>query len=306
MSSIINKYRTALNSSPLALAIKRIFPRWTASRLYKYYFGRKINWQNPTEFNEKIRWIQFNTDTSRWTLLADKFLVRKYLEDKGYGNMLVKLYGVWENAEEIDFDQLPESFVLKTNHGSGGVYVVKDKSKVNLNQIKKDLNHSLSETFGVQTAEPHYFPIKPLIIAEEVLTQDGNVSKDLIDYKFFCINGNPQFCAVMYNRDIDHHTYDVRLYDIDWNDISHLLGKYKHTKVGSMDIPVPKTFEQMKKFCLDVCKDFPFVRMDFYETNGKLYFGEFTFTPAACTGAPLGIIPCNILSEKLILPEKTK
>lgn len=301
MNSIFRNLRKTLRSSKLNLSIKRIFPKFYADRLYKIYFGRKINWKNPTEFNEKIRWLQFNTDTTKWSLLADKYRVRKYLEERGYGDMLVKLYGVWDSADDIDFDKLPESFVLKTNHGCGSVYVIDDKSKANLNHIQQELNKSLSEKYGVKTAEPHYFPIKPVIIAEESLHQDGNISESLIDYKFYCIYGEPQFCAVIFNRDIEHHKYEVRLYDMNWQDISHLLRKYSPTKRGLTEIPKPKTFEKMKSFCQEVCKEFPFVRMDFYETNGKLYFGEFTFTPAACTGGSLGKRACQILSDKISL-----
>lgn len=301
MKSVYRNLRKAFSSSKFSLNIKKFFPKWYADRLYRKDFGRNINWKNPNEFNEKIRWLQFKTDTSTWSLLADKYRVRKYLEERGYGNMLVKLYGVWENADEIDFDKLPKSFVLKTNHGCGSVYVVNDKSKVNLPQIRQELNKSLSEIYGIKTAEPHYFPIKPVIIAEEILHQDGDVSESLIDYKFYCTYGEPQFCAVMFNRDIEHHKYEVRLYDQNWQDKSHLLGKYSHTKIGSAKIPRPKTYEEIKSFCLELCKEFPFVRMDFYETGGKLYFGEFTFTPAACTGAPLGPLPCQILSEKIHL-----
>ncbi|MDE7412467.1 MAG: hypothetical protein K2N05_01575 [Muribaculaceae bacterium] len=293
------------NIKSLIKSIKRSYitkfctPKKLAEFLYYNNFGRKIDWKCPTEFNEKIRWLQFSTDTSKWTLLADKYLVRKYLEDKGYGDMLVKLYGVWENAENIDFDKLPKSFVLKTNHGCGSVYVIKDKTKIDLNTIKNELNKSLSEKYGINTAEPHYFPIKPVIIAEEILFQDGNLSSSMIDYKLYCTYGEPQFCAVMFNRDIECHKYDIRLYDNNWQNISHLLGKYSHTNLGLTEIPRPKNFEKMKNFCRDLCKEFPFVRMDFYETDGKLYFGEFTFTPAACTGAPLGPVPCKILSDKI-------
>ncbi|MBD5195135.1 MAG: hypothetical protein HDS84_00050 [Bacteroidales bacterium] len=277
--------------------IKKLFPKFEANRLYNRYFGRNINWKNPTEFNEKIRWMQFKTDTSKWTLLADKYKVRKYIEDQGYGELLVKLYGVWDNAEDIDFDKLPESFVIKTNHGCGSVYIVKDKSKVNYEEIRQKLAKDLKEEFGIITAEPHYRKIKRKIIAEELLHQDNSQSSSLIDYKFYCVHGEPQFCGVMFNRDIATHRYNVRLYDNDWNDISGLLGK--DVNKGDKGISKPVNFDKMKEFCRNVCKEFPFVRMDFYECDGKLYFGEFTFTPAACTGGSLSKDACDILSKKM-------
>ena len=284
--------------------LRRFFPKWHANRLYKAQFGREIDWINPIEFNEKLRWLQFNTDTTKWTLLADKYRVREYLEKKGYGDMLVKLYGVWDKAEDIDFSILPNKFVIKTNHGCGEVYVVKDKRKEDLEKIRSILKKDLSKPFGEETAEPHYLKIKPVVFAEELLEQDGDFSSSLVDYKFYCIKGNPEFCGVMYNRDVTHHKYDVSLYDNNWNEINQFLGEFPHTTIKKTSIPRPQTFDTMKRFCQDICKEFPFIRMDFYECQGKLYFGEFTFTPAACTGAPLSPEACNILAEKIELPIK--
>ena len=277
--------------------LKTIFPKWQANRLYKNNFGRSINWNHPTEFNEKIRYLQFYSDTSKWPLLADKYRVRKYITEKGYEDILVKLYGVWKDAKDIDFSKLPNSFVLKTNHGCGSVYIIKNKQEANLEKIKRQLNKDLKESFGIDTAEPHYLKINPVIIAEELLRQDGNQSSTLIDYKFYCIYGEPQFCGVMYNRNIANRTYDVKLYDNDWKDITKFLAKTAH--VGNKDIPRPRNFDAMKEFCRKVCAEFPFVRMDFYESNGKLYFGEFTFTPAACSGGSIGPDALKILADQI-------
>lgn len=281
---------------------KKFFPKWQASRLYQFGFGRKINWKNPKEFNEKIRWLQFNTDISKWSLLADKYKVREYLEKKGYGNLLVKLYGVWEKAEDIDFSKLPDCFVIKTNHGCGSVYIVNDKHSIDLEQIRQKLKKDLSEKFGIETAETHYRNIKPVVIAEELLHQDGDFSSSLIDYKLYCTHGKNQFCAVMYNRTMSNHAYDINLYDNNWEDISGLIGSYPNVNSGKGMIPRPHNFDLMKRFCKDVCSEFPFVRMDFYECYGNLYFGEFTFTPGACFGRPLGEKACKILSDNMNLP----
>lgn len=280
--------------------IKKKFPKWVANKLYKQHFGRDIDWNHPTEFNEKLRWLQFNTDTSKWTVLADKYKVREYIESQGYGNLLVKLYGVWDKTEDIDFQTLPDSFVIKTNHGSGSVYIVKDKNKANLESIRENLKKDLADDFGTISAEPHYHLIPRVIIAEELLESGENESSSLVDYKFYCTYGEPQFCGVMFNRNIKSHTYNVRLYDNGWNDISHLLDE--NVNRGSHGISKPQNFEAMKEFCRKVCKEFPFVRMDFYECGGKLYFGEFTFTPAACTGGSLGKEACKILAEKIKIP----
>lgn len=285
----------------LSSVVLKTFPKWQANRLYRSIFNRNINWKNPTEFNEKLRWLQFYTDTSKWSELADKYRVRNYLQNRGYGDLLVNLYGVWDNADNIDFTKLPDSFVIKTNHGCGSVYIINDKNTVDLEAIRQNLKKDLNDKFGVATAEPHYLRIKPVVIAEELLRQDGDFSTSLVDYKMYCVKGEPVFCAVMYNRDIHGHRYDVNLYDNNWKEVNHLIADLHHTHRGQSVIPKPRNFERMKQFCKDMCSEFEFVRMDFYECGGKLYFGEFTFTPGACSGGSLGKEASQRLSEKINL-----
>ena len=257
-------------------------PQSWADELHKRRFGYSINWDNPRDLNEKIRWLQFNSNTDEWSRLADKYRVRDYVIEKGYATLLVKLYAKWDSAEDIDFTILPNSFVLKTNHGCGEVIVVKDKSTADLNGIRKKMRKYLQTPFGVWTAEPHYLKIHPCIIAEELLEQDGDISTSLIDYKFFCFKGKPVACGVFYDRNIATKKYGVTPYDMDWH--KHEEWRRKDIQTQCKDIPCPKSFELMKKACFDLASQFPFVRMDFYEVNGHPYFGEFTFTPAALTG----------------------
>lgn len=254
-------------------------PKIWADKVHKRNFGYTINWENPRDLNEKIRWLQFNSDTTLWSILADKYRVREYIESKGYGNILVKLYGKWDKADDIDFDQLPQSFVLKTNHGCGEIILVKDKTKIDITAIKKKIQKYLDTPFGVENAEPHYLKIKPCIIAEELLTPDTNFSSSLIDYKFYCFNGKPVACGVFYDRDIELHRNNITPYDMNWN--KHPEWRRNNTNTTIREIPRPITLEQMIKACNELASEFPFVRMDFYEVNGKLYFGEFTFTPGA-------------------------
>ena len=165
-------------------------PKELAEILHRKYFKKDIDWKNPRDFNEKIRWLQFYTNTDEWSRLADKYVVREYVREKGYGDILVKLYGKWDKARDIDFDSLPNSFILKTNHGSGEIIAVKDKRKVDLEKIRRKMQKYLDTPFGIITAEPHYLKIKPCIIAEELLVQDGGISSSLIDYKFFVFMEN--------------------------------------------------------------------------------------------------------------------
>lgn len=262
-------------------------PKKWADMLYQKKFGHPINWLHPYDLNEKIRWMQFYTDTSFWSVLADKYAAREYVMNKNYGNILVKLYGKWDKAVDIDFDKLPNSFVLKTNHGSGEIIIVKNKNEENLARIRKKMQAYLDTPFGILTVEPHYLKIKPCIIAEELLVQDGGISTSLVDYKFFCFKGIPFACGVFYDRNLEDHKNGVTPYDMEWK--KHEEWRNNSILSKCKDIPCPKTFNLMKQACKDLASQFPFVRVDFYEVNGRLYFGEFTFTPSALNGGSFSV-----------------
>ncbi len=261
----------------------RISPKWVANRRYRKKFGRNIDWNNPIEFNEKIRWMQFYTDTSLWSLLADKYRVRNYLEKQGFSELLVKLYHVWDTANDIDFESLPDSFVLKTNHGYGEVIIVTNKQSANLEEIRHKIQKYLDTPFGYETAEPHYLRIKPVIIAEELLPNDSSFSTSIVDYKFYCFHGKPYCCGVFYDRNTNKN---ATFYDMNWNRHDEWRAE-RLRNMPQKDVPCPTTLTQMINACEKLASPFPFVRMDFYESNGKLYFGEFTFTPAALSGGSL-------------------
>lgn len=271
-----------------------------AGLIYKQNFKRRLNWENPQNLSEKINWMKFYSDTTLWTECADKYRVRKYVESKGLGNILVKLYGVWENAYDIDFNSLPNSFVLKTNHACGTVLLVKDKNKLDIQQTKNKLNEWLQITIGKATAEPHYLGIKPCIIAEEYLNVDSDES--IVDYKLFCVNGETELVMVCSERKIGCGA-SISLYDKDWIYSPERLGEC-HANDNVPKIPKLKSFEQMKDYARILCKDFPFVRMDFYDIDGKIYFGEMTFTPKGGYCSTLTMKEQIRIGEKIILPKK--
>ena len=253
-------------------------PKQWANKLFCLSYGRSINWDDPKDMNEKQRWIQFMTDTSEWTKLADKYKAREYVASKGLSDILVKLYGVWDDTSLIDFSMLPNSFVMKTNHGCGDVMIVKDKAKIDEFLIREKFKEYLRKPYGYEAAEYHYLSIKPLVIAEELLVEDSNFSTSLIDYKFYVFHGEPQACAVFFNREIGTHNVSYALYDMNWNCIEN---NNKHMlDPNGVFIPKPHTLDQMIDACHRLTKQIPFVRLDFYEVNNKLYFGEFTFTPS--------------------------
>ena len=302
MMSFLRKFKLTLENTFLHIVFiyARNNPQWLANFRYRHSFGRNINWERPTEFNEKIRWMQFNTDTSKWSLLADKYRVREYLIGKGYEDILVNLFGQWDAAEDIDFEILPNSFVLKTNHGYGEVIIVKDKSQINQKKVRDKMRYYLSTPYGYETVEPHYLRIKPCIIAEELLPNDSVFSSSIVDYKFYCFSGEPVICGVYYNRDSKTHETQSSFYDMDWH--LHPDWQDPRKKTRCVEVPRPKYFDQMRKLCRDLCSEFPFVRLDLYESCDKLYFGEFTFTPGACSGGSLNPILFDVYGKMINLP----
>lgn len=255
-------------------------PRKLANRLYIDATGKKegINWEHPCDLNEKINWLKFNSDTSKWSELADKYSVRKYIEEKGFGHYLVPLFGVWNNADQIDFSQLPNSFVLKTNNGAGTVMVVEDKSVINEKEIRKILNKWLKNQFGLKQAEPHYLRIKPLIIGETILREESPLSSSLIDYKIWCFNGKAFGTWACYNR----HRFeaDTEWHDLEWKYRPEWSVFTNHYKDGHGKVPKPKNYEAMIYFAEELSKGFPQVRIDLYNIDGQIFFGEMTFTSA--------------------------
>lgn len=281
------------------IIIYSLFAKQIANRMYKNKFGRDINWTNPVEFNEKIRYIQFFTDTSLWITLADKWRVRQYIEQKGLPNILVKLYGVWQNPMDIDFSQLPSSFVLKTNNGCGDALVIKNKNDISEIKIKKMFYEKLSNVFGLNSAQIHYAKIKGCVIAEELLVNDCEYSSSIVDYKFYCFNGEPKFCGVFYDRKNNTHNMCVSFYDMQWN--KH--DEWKSTSYGkpSIDFPKPERMADMVDICKSLTKGIPFVRLDLYYINNKIYFGEYTFTPASCCGGSLNPLYFNYFGSLIKL-----
>jgi len=253
-------------------------PHLAANEEYRAVFHKDINWDNPTNLIEKIIWMQFNTDTSFWTLCADKYRVREYIEEKGYGEYLPNLYGHWDKVEDIDFDSLPNQFVLKANNGCGTVLIVKDKNKINIKESKTMLAKWLKEPFGYMGAQMHYLRIKPCIIAEELLHNDyeGISPNSMIDFKVWCINGVPESILVVFDRRNDIYCLD--LYDLTWNRKLDCLFFNGHYEFRQSLLPKPKCLDLMLTIATNISKSFPEVRIDFYVVSDRPVVGELTFT----------------------------
>lgn len=256
-------------------------PKAAADSVYYKTFAKHIDWDNPKDLNEKIHWMLIHTDTSLWTLCADKYRVREYVRKKGCGDLLVELYGMWNTPEEIDFDKLPEKFVLKANNGCGTVKLITDKRSINQKKLIHDMERWLKRPFGYMSAQSHYLCIKPCIIAEELLEESEKMKRispsSLIDYKVWCINGVPECILVILGREGKH--YFRQVFNTKWEKMPDVLAEETHHSLNTdIEIPKPSCLDQMLECSKRLSADFPEVRVDFYVIGNRLYFGELTFT----------------------------
>ena len=271
-----------------------------ADYLYYETFGRKINWSSPRDINEWINWLAFNTDTTEWSRLADKYAVRDFVTEKGLTDILIPLYGVWDDPNDIEFDKLPQSFVLKCNNGSGDVIIIRDKTKIKREDVIERLENNLHSKFGLESGEPHYLRIKPQIIAEQLLNKDLQEfeSTSLIDYKFWCCDGKVYFCWVDWNRDNLNHSLTVKIYDRDWHFCPQYHEQCNNFIVSNEEFARPSKWEKMIEIAEKLSVGFPQVRVDLYLIDGKIYFGEMTFTSACGRMTYLSDEAKRLLGEK--------
>lgn len=257
------------------------FPKQLIEYRFKGVYNRKFDWNNPQTFDEKVNWSKLMADTTEWPHLADKYAVRKFVEEKGYADSLVTLYGKWDKVEDIDWSKLPDRFVMKVNNGSGDIIICKDKAHLNIEECKRHFSKLLKKKFGYDMGELHYNKIKPCIIAEELLDAECQAfkSSSLIDYKIFSYDGKPAYIWVSFNR--TPHTLDVAVYDTDWKFHPEYSRTTEHFRLYNHELPRPASLDKMLEMASTLSKGFPFVRVDLYEVGNTPYFGEMTFTPGA-------------------------
>lgn len=269
-----------LNKESIYLYYKSLNVEDYKAALQDWYYqqtGKHIDVENPISFNEKIQWLKLYDSTPPKTQLADKYLVRQWIEETIGKEYLIPLVGVWNSADDINFNELPQQFVLKANHGSGWNIIVKNKDNLDIKKCKEKLNwwlrHNYAFNFGL---ELHYMNIKPRIIAEKYMSDLEN--GDILDYRFFCFNGIPRYIWVDSGSGTDHHKRNI--YDFDWK-----MQDYKVNYPNIIPEPEkPATLEKMRELATKLCKDFAFVRVDFYSIKENIYFGEMTFTPQSGVG----------------------
>lgn len=258
-------------------ALGLINPKLLSKILYKEKFGVSILDGTTESLNKKIFQLAFSHNSILWHALADKLMVREYVISKGYENILPRLYGYWKNANMIDASILPNKFVLKCNHDNGSVIVVEDKYSIDWDFIVSYYNKKLSKTFGITSAEPHYRHITPYVLAEEKLEDNKSFSTSLVSYKFFAFRGDTRYCQVVYDS-AEHKFQRSLIYDVNgWIKCPGFIIK----KEGETNIPCPETLNKMIEIVKNLSYTLPFVRVDLYEVDKKVFFSEMTFMPAA-------------------------
>lgn len=262
-------------------AIGTLSPKLITRLMYYRTFHKRLDLKNPKTLNEKIQWLKLYGDTSQWPLLADKYRVREYVEQKGLGDILVKLYGHWDHIEDVEWDKLPNQFVLKVNNGCGDILICKDKTKLDIPTINKVYGNLLKKKFGVELGELHYQKIKPCIIVEELLdaSKQNVVSSSLVDYKVWCLDGKPAYIFVYMDRQgCSAHSM---VYDLDWNPHPEYMTDSKRYDIIKITIPRPLYLDKMLEVAEKLSAGNPQMRVDLYEVNGNIYFGELTMTAAS-------------------------
>ena len=262
------------------LRILKTFRKWMSEEayitsLYKLKVGRELDLANPRTYTEKIQWLKLYDRNPKYTMMQDKYLVREYVSKMIGDEYLIPLLGVWERVDDIDFNSLPNQFVLKCNHDCASVIICRDKTSFNVMVAKEKLNRCLKRDYSIAGGEWAYRDIKRRIIAEQYM-HDNN-EKTLNDYKFFCFSGKAKIVMITSG---EAHTKERRLdfYDMDFNPLDIRRGEM--LKSGQ-PINKPLGIDELIPLVEKIADGIPFVRVDFYLINGHPYFGEIAFYPSS-------------------------
>ena len=261
--------RAILFGSRILHVDEMIPDKWYLQLLYRRIFNKKLDWNNPKTFNEKLFWMKLYDRRPEYTMMVDKYAVKKYVADKIGEEYIIPTIGVWDKPEDIDWDNLPNQFVLKCTHDSGGLVICRDKKSLNREKAMEKLRKSLKRNYYKAGREWPYKNVPHRIIAEKYM-EDTSVG-DLPDYKFFCFDGEVKALFVGTERGTGDVKFDY--YDADFN---HLDLIQEHPMSGRI-LPRPHNFEKMKMLASKLSKGIPQVRVDLYNINGSIYFGELTF-----------------------------
>lgn len=257
---------------------------WLPDKLYLHLFYRlrmkkRLNLKNPKTFNEKIQWLKLYDRKTIYTEMVDKYAVKKIIQDKIGQQYIIPTLGIWEKFEDIDFDKLPNQFVLKCTHDSGGIVICRDKNKLNINEARNKINKCLKQNYYKHGREWPYKNVKPRIIIEKYIPSEDN--EGLIDYRVYCFEGEP-YCIYVYqncaeNTEKKPDILSCDIYDIKWNRMPFR----QHSPQSKSGMTKPSNFEKMIEISKNLSMKTHFLRVDFYMVGNRIYVGELTLSPGS-------------------------
>jgi len=259
--------------------------------------GYKLDWNNIQTFNEKLQWLKLYNKNAFYTNMVDKYEVKKIIENKMGKEYVIPTIGVYNSWDEINFNSLPDKFVIKCTHDSGGVFICTNKEKLNKKSLRNRINKKLKRNFFYNAREWPYKNVRPRIIIEKYMIDE--YTSELRDYKFFCFNGKVKFFKIDFNRFTNHQ---ANYYDTDGNLLE--FGEKVCPPDFNAKLNMPYNLKKMIKLAEKISHNVPFIRVDFYEINKKIFFGEFTFYPAGGFGKFIPEKWDKIIGDMLELPNK--
>lgn len=287
-------------ASAFRCTLTRISPMLNTKVTYAVKFKRKLDLDNPVTLNDKILWLKFNTYWNNPVIkqCADKLRVRDYIASIGCHELLNELIAAYKHVEDIDWDALPQQFALKLNVGCGCNIIATDKSKLDIQETKKVLKKWMKQQYYLEHSEMQYKDVEKFILVEKYLgSKTGNLPED---YKFYCMNGKAKYVMLCADREAGKSA-QYFYYDRDWNKMQYSLSALENP---SFEMQKPQNIELAFEYAEKLSKDFPFVRVDLYIVDGKVYFGELTFTPSAGMDVTRLASTDKLLGEQLILNHK--
>lgn len=273
--------------------IYKLSPKIASYVLYTLSTRKILNLKNPTTFNEKLMWLKLNCEDDLVVKCADKYELRSYIKEYGYDEIMPKIYGVYEDVEDIEWDLFPKKFALKCTHGCGFNIICDNKEQLDIEESKKLLTRWMKTRYVFEAVETQYDKMKPRIICEEYIeTKSGLLPND---YKIYCFNGKPKLTLVCTER---NENVKLDFMDLDWNTMDIGASGWESGNLPEK----PICYEEMLEICKVLSKPFTFVRIDFYDFNGKPILGEMTFTPAGCAARYYNENGLKLLGEMIKLP----
>lgn len=255
-------------------------------KLFRLRMGYELNLDNPQTFSEKLQWLKLYNRKPEYTQMVDKYEAKKYVASIIGKEYIIPTLGVWDRVEDIDWKELPNQFVLKCTHDSGGLVICKDKSTFDIKKAVEKLKKSMKRDYFYYNREWPYKNVKKRIIAEKFIKVQGH--QDIPDYKFFCFNGEPKYCQVIRDRNTNE---TIDFYDMEWNHMPFIglvpvvkNGKISVTENGKTSVAKPSHLDNMIAVCKKLAKNIPFSRIDLYVVEDREFFGEITFYPMSGMG----------------------